>query len=516
MLVFFMHAADINAVFAKERAQFQILEAGFGAGENFFSVCASWHAAKTQGTRLHYVAIEPSPLTRAKLSEILTGKFSDAEKLAAIAQKLIAHWPPAIDGFHTLELTPELVLTLVFGDATTCWSQIVGQFDLILGNPSLATVSRITSQISSRVESATGTSSQQSVVIGAGIAGASVARALARRGVAVTVLERDVPASGGSGNPGAVVRAEPGGAHNPVTTLTAAGIIWLKCWMAQHGQAIEHDFCGAIRLTRDERRHHKLAQHAAHSPADWLEQLTQDQASDLSGHVVADPGFLLPYAGWLQPVALVSTLLDHPLINVRTGVNVKALTKMADHQWRILLADGDTLSSQCVILASAHAENLSPLDLKIDSARGQLSYLPQRPERQLNKIICRDGYMTPAVNGMHTIGATMQQGDDDALPRAADDAENFQRLLRLLPGFAKDAAQLQSGRVAWRAVTQDRLPIVGSIDAGLYASLAHGARGITCAPLCGEWLAAMIMEEVQPLAATWQRLLDPLRFAVKY
>jgi NAD(P)H-flavin reductase len=56
--------------------------------------------------------------------------------------------------------------------------------------------------------------------------------------------------------------------------------------MAQHGQAIAHDFCGAIRLTRDEKRHHKLAQHAARSPADWLEQLTQDQASDLSGHQV--------------------------------------------------------------------------------------------------------------------------------------------------------------------------------------------------------------------------------------
>jgi tRNA 5-methylaminomethyl-2-thiouridine biosynthesis bifunctional protein len=515
MLVLFMHAADIQAVFAKERAQFQILEVGFGAGENFFATCASWHAAKKQGTRLHYVALEPTPLTRSELSASLFGKFSDAEKLATLTQKLIAHWPPAIAGFHTLELDPDLLLTLVFGDAATYWSQIVGQFDLIFGDPSFAKASRIASRISSQVESVTGTSSQQAIVIGAGIAGASVARALARRGMAVTVLERDVPASGSSGNPVAVVRAEPGGPHNPVTTLTAAGIIWLKCWMAQHGQAIEHDFCGAIRLTRDEKRHLKLAQHAERSPADWLEQLTQDQASDLSGHLVADPGFLLPYAGWLQPVALVSTLLDHPLINVRTGVNVKALKKMADHQWCIQLADGDTLSSQCVILASAHSENLSPLELKIDSARGQLSYLPQRAERQLNKIICRDGYMTPAVNGMHTIGATLQQGDDDALPRAADDVENFQRLLRLLPGFAEDAAQLQSGRVAWRAVTQDRLPIVGSIDAGLYASLAHGARGITCAPLCGEWLAAMIMGEVQPLAAKWQDLLDPLRFAVK-
>ena len=502
-----MHAADLLSVFTKERAQFQILEAGFGAGEKFFAACACWQATAKQGTRLHYLAIEPHPLTRAQLREKLADKFSAAEKLAAIARQLIAHWPPAIEGFHTLELAPDLMLTLVFGEPAKYLPEIVGAFDLIDVEPSLITCGQLAGRAA--------LSPQQAIVIGAGIAGAGVARALARRGVAVTVLERDTPASGASGNPVAVVRAEPGGPHNPVTTLTAAGIIWLMCWMAQYGQAIPHDFCGAIRLTRDEQRHRKLARHARSCPPDWLNELTHDQANHLSGHHVADPGFLLPCAGWLQPSALVQTLLDHPLITVRTGTHVRALKKIQNDQWRILLADGKELESPCIVLASAFSAALSPVELAIDSARGQLSYLPQRAERQLNKIICRDGYITPAVNGMHTIGATIQKSDDDPFARLADDEENFQRLQRLLPGFAEDAAQLQSGRVAWRAVTQDRLPIVGSIASGLYGSLAHGARGITCAPLCGEMLAAMIMGEVLPLPVTWQRLLDPLRFAVK-
>lgn len=502
-----MHAADLLSVFTKDRAQFQILEAGFGAGEKFFAACACWQAVAKQGTRLHYLTIELHPLTRAQLRETLADKFSAPEKQATIARQLIANWPPAIEGFHTLELAPDLLLTLVFGEPAKYLPEIVGAFDLIDVEPFLIT----SNQFASRVAY----SPRQAIVIGAGIAGASVARALARRGVAVTVLERDTPASGGSGNPVAVVRAEPGGPHNPVTTLTAAGIIWLMCWMAQHGQAIPHDFCGAIRLTRDEQRHRKLAQYASSCPPDWLDELTHDQASHLSGHLVADPGFLLPYAGWLQPSVLVQTLLDHPLITLRKGAHVHALTKIQNDQWRILLTGGEELESQCVVLASAFSAGLSPVELAIDSARGQLSYLPQCAERPLNKIICRDGYITPAVNGMHTIGATIQKNDDDPFARLADDEENFQRLQRLLPGFAKDTAQLQSGRVAWRAVTQDRLPMVGSISSGLYGSLAHGARGITCAPLCGEWLAAMIMGEVMPLPAIWQRLLDPLRFAVK-
>ena len=44
------------------------------------------------------------------------------------------------------------------------------------------------------------------IVIGAGIAGASVARQLARRGIAVKVIEQATPAAGGSGNPVAIVR----------------------------------------------------------------------------------------------------------------------------------------------------------------------------------------------------------------------------------------------------------------------------------------------------------------------
>jgi tRNA 5-methylaminomethyl-2-thiouridine biosynthesis bifunctional protein len=189
------------------------------------------------------------------------------------------------------------------------------------------------------------------------------------------------------------------------------------------------------------------------------------------------------------------------------------LQQAPDGQWRLSLSDGSSMVSGCVILASAFAGALSPVPLAIDRARGQLSMVPQRPGQTLDKVVCRDGYLTPAVRGWHTIGATIQKNDACADARQADDLENFQRVQRLLPGFVEDPALLSSGRVAWRAVTQDRLPMVGRVADGVYASLAHGSRGITCAPLCGEWLAALILGECLPLAASWQRLLDPLRMA---
>jgi tRNA 5-methylaminomethyl-2-thiouridine biosynthesis bifunctional protein len=357
--------------------------------------------------------------------------------------------------------------------------------------------------------------SGQAIVIGAGIAGASVAQALARRGMAVTVLERGQPACGGSGNPVAVVRAEPGGSHNPIAELSTACMAWLFNWMARHGQAVPHDFCGVIKMTRDQRRHQKLATHVRDNPSANLREISQIEASKLCGQPVADAGFYLADAGWLQPAALVAALLAHPMITTCAGVTVKAMQRDAAGCWQLSLADGTQRHAAVVIMASAFAAPLLPVSLGLDSARGQLSCLPARQDRALQTVICRDGYITPAINGMHTIGATIQRHDDCADARAADNEENFQRLSRLLPGFANSATTLMSGRVGWRAVTQDRLPLVGRIDEGLYASLGHGARGVTCAPLCGEWLAALIAQEILPLPPAWKDWLDPLRFCKK-
>lgn len=356
------------------------------------------------------------------------------------------------------------------------------------------------------------TTASSVIVIGAGIAGASVAHAFARRGIAVRVIEREQPACGGSGNPVAVVRAEPGGAHNPIASLSAAGVNWLIAWMAQHGQSVPHDFCGVIRMTRDARRHQKLADLSRTSSSDELRELNQAEANALCGQTVADAGFLLPQAGWLQPRALVEALLAHPLITLQADTAVHTMQQDADNQWQLTLADGSQLTSSLVILASAFAAPLLPHAYGISSARGQLSYLPERAGKSLRMVVCRDGYITPAVDGLHTIGATIQTNDEDAQARREDDIENFRRLQSLLPDFVQDAAQLQSGRVSWRGVTQDRLPLVGKLAEGLYASLAHGARGITCAPLCGEWLAALALGEKSPLPEEWQGRLDPLRF----
>ncbi len=547
----------------------RLLETGFGLGVNFLATWA-WLRESAYAARLRYVAIEKHPFTVADLRAALAPCIQSApaeqiSELERLAQRLIAAWPPLVPGFHTIELDDQVTLTLAFGDVEAMLASVHGSFDAFYldgfapdRNPAmwsekiLKTIASLAApgaclaswcvagavrralaeagfDVSKREgfggkrdrliarwpEETPQASSDHRVpstvlVIGAGIAGASIARQLAARGLQVTVIEQHQPASGGSGNPVAVVRPEPGGDDNPIAAFSAAGVIWLMQWLRLHGQQVPHAFCGALRITRDQRRHDKLSAYAQTVPDDWLWEIDIAQASELCGQRISADAFVLPQSGWIVPAALVAAMLDHPRIMLKTGIKAEHLSE-AEEGWRLQLSDGSQIDADHVVLADAFGA-LSPVLLAVDKARGQLSALSSREGHELHMIVCRDGYITPAVNGMHTIGATIQYEDEDALARPSDDEENFQRLERLLPGFVSGSQQLQSSRVSWRSTTQDRLPLVGKIAEGLYASLGHGSRGITCAPLCAEFLASLMLDEPLPAGREWVARLDPLRF----
>ena len=546
----------------------RILETAFGLGVNFLATWASLKASASKA-RLQYIAIEKHPFTAQDLRTALqisltTLPASLAPLVHELVERLITQWPPLISGFHSLPLDDQTTLTLVFGDIDAVLCSLHGRFDAVyldgfapdcnagmwsslvmkrlaeLAAPGAIaatwcvtdTVQHALNEVGYTVNQQVGSARNHEfltahwpqkfiepqtlpasvVIIGAGIAGASVARQLASRGVSVTLIERDQPASGASGNPIAVVRPEPGGADNVIAEFSAAGVGWLKRWLSVHGQSVPHDFCGAVRLLRDQRRHDKLAAFALTVPDEWLHELSNTDASTLCGQTVAADAFLLPQAGWVDPKALVAALIDHPLIDVKSNAEVTKLTRMSSDLWCVGFSNHEEIHTHHVVLATAFAD-LSPDVLGIDSARGQLSLLPERADKSLRAIVCRDGYITPAINGMHIIGATIQYDDLDANSRTEDDLENFHRLQRLLPEFVSDVNELRAGRVSWRGTTQDRLPLVGKIAEGLYASIGHGSRGVACAPWCAEFLATQIMNEPLPISATWVERLHPLRFS---
>ena len=96
----------------QQKAQFTILENGFGLGTNFLATLAAWRKAPGQCKRLDYVSIERYPVSAQELVQFAT------PELAQEAHELSIQWPDCLPGFHTLYFDEGRVrLTLVFHDS---------------------------------------------------------------------------------------------------------------------------------------------------------------------------------------------------------------------------------------------------------------------------------------------------------------------------------------------------------------------------------------------------------------
>jgi glycine/D-amino acid oxidase-like deaminating enzyme len=64
-------------------------------------------------------------------------------------------------------------------------------------------------------------------------------------------------------------------------------------------------------------------------------------------------------------------------------------------------------------------------------------------------------------------------------------------------------------------VSSDRLPVVGSVEAGLVVNLAHGSHGTATAPLAAACVVEMLGGDFAPIERDGLALLDPSRFRAR-
>jgi tRNA 5-methylaminomethyl-2-thiouridine biosynthesis bifunctional protein len=170
-------------------------------------------------------------------------------------------------------------------------------------------------------------------------------------------------------------------------------------------------------------------------------------------------------------------------------------------------------------------------DLPLQALRGQVTHLAPADAPQLPLVLCREAYLTPSAQGITCAGATYDLDDDPAL-RSSSQEENVMRLRALVSDpHAAEGAPL-AGRVGFRCVAPDRLPLVGRLPdfaaagaterlrdvprhPGLYGLLGYASRGLIWAPLAAELLAAQLEGEPLPLEMTLVDALDPARFVLR-
>ncbi len=364
---------------------------------------------------------------------------------------------------------------------------------------------------------------RSTLVIGGGIAGCAAAHALARRGVAVTLVERAPRlAAGASGNPRGILYARFGAGAHPLHrfVLAAYGHALALCDDVLPVDGVVRAECGLLQLARSDDEATRISRLARRAwPTPLLEFVDAGRASALAGVPLAHGGLWFPAGGWVVPPQLCASLAEDDRIALRLGHDAATLERDG-HGWHAAGRDADgrpwQIDADAVVVCCAHtATRFAPLArFALTPVRGQITALPATAATQvLRTIVCGDGYCMPAVDGVHIVGATHAIGDAGDDLRAGDHAANLALLAGYMPALSAhfgdvDAAALE-GRAAVRCSLPGAVPLVGRVDDGLYASLGHGTRGLVTAGLAGETVACLATGELPPLPAAVLAALAP-------
>lgn len=575
-----------------DRDSFVILETGFGLGLNFLAAWQAWRADPRRPRRLHFVSIEKHPFSAEDLARVQ----AMWPELADISLEVRRSWPTLTPGAHRLSFDGgQVVLTLFFGDAANLVKKLRLRADAVFldgfapaRNPdlwnthllkalsrhcapgaSLATWSVARGvcealeacgwQLEKRpgfghkremlVARLRGESAplqpagRRAAVIGAGLAGAAAAERLAARGFEVVVLERHAePAAEASGNPVGLLHPMMARDDNIAARFSRAGYLHALRLLDQLG-AVDNGLrwrsCGVLQLARDveqENAQREVCEGLAF-PSDYVRFLDRATAQALSSQNLAAGGWFYPQAGWVSPPTFCRALLArHPgRVQTRCGVAISYIRVSGDI-WQLYDQEGNcVLSADLVVLANAHAANrlLADAPLPLSRLRGQLTYLPGGTLPGLHHVLCGNGYVAPEVSGAHCLGATYDFNDEDPAPRLDGHLANLAHLSALLPGTSHPDPGTLAGRVAFRTMTTDRMPIVGPLPGqplflrreaglrevnripGLHALLGLGSRGLVWAPLAAELLVARLTGEPLPVEGDLADAVDPARFALR-
>lgn len=572
--------------------RFIVGELGFGTGLNF---CTTLHEWRRSGKgRLSFLSFEKYPLARDDISRSLSVWPEIAEETEALLQRL----PIPVEGVHRVNFDKwNTALTLVYGDARLTLGDITAQVDawyldgfaptknpelwgedifkqlarLSRAGASAATFSAarivkdglcsagftpikrrgfgtkrdmLCAKLDSKKPSPESTSLGKAVIIGGGIAGISTAHALAKRGVSVVLFETEQRlAAGASGNPAGILMPHPAAEQTYRSRLSDAAYQYAFRLIKDLPLPIEFSDSGVLRLAAASsiskviERADQFSFHALHAV-----RVDCAAASDIAGTKLKHNALHFPSAGWVSARDLCEGLAADcgERLQIRCCESILKLSRSED-EWQLLDRNGAILETSEVVIVAAGTSSTTfqqTSSLNIKAVRGQLAFAaPTEASSRLKIPVCHRGYILPARNGTHIIGATFEPDKyDDALS-----SENHEMLLQrteqYLPQLQLDRSA-PLGRVSFRAQSRDKLPLVGMVPnsdllqqaysksdpkrpptsypeetrhPGLYVNTAHGSHGLSSAPLAAEHIASSMFGEPCALERALDDALDPAR-----
>lgn len=356
------------------------------------------------------------------------------------------------------------------------------------------------------------------VIVGAGIIGCSIASALAREGLRVTLVEKSVPGAEASSVAAGILA--PVIEHLDDDVMRALGIesrnlhrAQAESLLANEGMDVGYRASGALWTSTQALSTSRALQLQALGIAHALLDRVGIAAHEPAIHSAIESALLLPDEASIEPTRLLGGLLlacERGQVRIVRGV-VRSL--LGEGRVEGVELESERIHAAHVVLAAGSWSSLLPatervaqLLRQVKPIRGQLVHGVAHP-RLIQRVVFGEGtYVVPRGDGRYVCGATMEDAGFDREATFGGVHEVLQGALALAPALTH--AKLSNYAVNFRPATPDGRPMIGaSSREGLLIATGHHRNGILLAPITGQLVAEHITKQ-----APFPAALSPLRF----
>ena len=390
-------------------------------------------------------------------------------------------------------------------------------------------------------------SSHDIAIIGAGMAGVSMAYTLAKKGISSTLYDSQhaIGSKTSSLAFGVLMPFLSADANLSDQYYSQGFVHTYKTMQSLLANDSKHfaTVCGLLQLadaTHKSARFQKIAKRGLAS--NIVSQVTKSQAADLSGIALQCGGLYYPLASMINLNAYCHALYDQSIKQAEFIGNTP-ISRIEQHRERwVLLDQNDQVINSAHTLVICNAEAASafePLNyLQFQKIPGQISeFLASEQSINLRCMISTDRVLSPSNEGKHFVGATYRQSCSQK-SSTRDHRQNQAAFCDIL-----ELGQALAAHVQTRALTKDHLPFVGPManklvfmrdyarakhgdtrfhyqDArytpNLYVSAGHGSRGLSSTLLAAQIITSMITGVALPISHQILAKLHPSRVLLNH
>lgn len=340
------------------------------------------------------------------------------------------------------------------------------------------------------------------LVIGRGLIGLACASAASQRGLTVRLIgEPKVGAASlaAAGLLAPSIERVDGDAGDFATTARdryPSYVDWLR---DRTGDDVPLNRDGIIQVAVNEAGVRGLTR-AMPGTAKWLDARELTKLEPALSHALG--GVLHALDGAVDNVRLHEALSR--LVEMEPGITVvnDTIARLAfDGSVEAVGTSGTRYVAGRVVLAAGAWSNTIvglPRPIPVEPVRGQMIAYPSSPLRR--PVYGPTGYVVPRTNGRTLVGATTERVGYDSFTTPEGVARLQQTAVEILPQFA-GTAPIDTW-AGLRPMSTDLHPIIGSDpdEPRLLYATGHSRNGVLMAPLTGDCIASLLLDEAPPAA----------------